>query len=79
MALFEAAQKVSKDYSNDMEAQKKNLMTMIFPEGSSADDSPLHVVCCNDTCSFTWTGKSHTVYISKHFSISWILREITFS
>ena len=32
---------------------------MIFPEGSPADSSPLHVICCNDTCSFTWTGAEH--------------------
>lgn len=32
---------------------------MIYPKGSSADDSPLHVICCNDTCSFTWTGAEH--------------------
>jgi len=33
--------------------------TMIFPTGSGADQSPLHVLCCNDTCSFTWTGADH--------------------
>jgi E3 ubiquitin-protein ligase EDD1 len=32
---------------------------MVYPAGSNADDSPLHVVCCNDTCSFTWTGAEH--------------------
>ncbi|CAG9865425.1 unnamed protein product [Phyllotreta striolata] len=32
---------------------------MIFPKGSNADHSPLHVICCNDTCSFTWTGAEH--------------------
>jgi E3 ubiquitin-protein ligase EDD1 len=32
---------------------------MVYPVGSSPDDSPLHVVCCNDTCSFTWTGAEH--------------------
>lgn len=32
---------------------------MIFPKGSSPDHSPLHVLCCNDTCSFTWTGTEH--------------------
>lgn len=34
-------------------------MEMIFPPGSNADHSPLHVLCCNDTCSFTWTGAEH--------------------
>lgn len=32
---------------------------MIFPKGSNPDNSPLHVLCCNDTCSFTWTGAEH--------------------
>lgn len=32
---------------------------MIFPPGSNADQSPLYVLCCNDTCSFTWTGAVH--------------------
>jgi len=32
---------------------------MIFPTGSPADQSPLHVICYNDTCSFTWTGADH--------------------
>lgn len=38
-------------------AQERN--EMIFPQGSNADHSPLHVLCCNDTCSFTWTGAEH--------------------
>lgn len=32
---------------------------MIFPKGSSPDRSPLYVLCCNDICSFTWTGADH--------------------
>lgn len=32
---------------------------MIFPKDSSPDHCPLHVLCCNDTCSFTWTGAEH--------------------
>jgi hypothetical protein len=59
LVLFEAAQKVSKESSNDLETQKKTLMSMLYPKGSPADDSPLHVICCNDTCSFTWTGAEH--------------------
>jgi E3 ubiquitin-protein ligase EDD1 len=35
------------------------MMSMVYPSGSSPDDSPLHVLCCNDTCSFTWTGAEH--------------------
>lgn len=33
--------------------------SMVFPEGSNPDNSPLYVICCNDTCSFTWTGAEH--------------------
>lgn len=33
--------------------------SMLFPPGSAPDHSPLHVLCCNDTCSFTWTGAEH--------------------
>ncbi|XP_058978714.1 E3 ubiquitin-protein ligase hyd isoform X2 [Musca domestica] len=32
---------------------------MIFPPGSPSDQSPLYVICYNDTCSFTWTGADH--------------------
>lgn len=32
---------------------------MIFPPGSAPDQSPLYILCCNDTCSFTWTGADH--------------------
>ncbi|XP_058822733.1 E3 ubiquitin-protein ligase hyd isoform X2 [Topomyia yanbarensis] len=33
--------------------------SMIFPPGSAPDQSPLGTLCCNDTCSFTWTGADH--------------------
>lgn len=35
------------------------LMLMLYPPGSNLDNSPLHVLCCNDMCSFTWTGDEH--------------------
>ncbi|XP_068157779.1 E3 ubiquitin-protein ligase hyd isoform X1 [Drosophila tropicalis] len=41
----------------EQDAQLKD--AMIFPSGSPADQSPLHVICYNDTCSFTWTGADH--------------------
>ncbi|XP_052753603.1 E3 ubiquitin-protein ligase UBR5 [Galleria mellonella] len=31
----------------------------IFPPNAHPDHSPLFVLCCNDTCSFTWTGQEH--------------------
>ena len=34
-------------------------MEMMCPSGTNPDDSPLYVLCCNDTCSFTWTGAEH--------------------
>eukprot|EP00794_Sanderia_malayensis_P011765 gene11765-12982_t len=33
--------------------------SMIYPAGVDADLSPFYMVCCNDTCSFTWTGTTH--------------------
>ncbi len=51
--------RVAGESSNDKETQQKTLMSMVFPQGSPADRSPLHVLCCNDTCSFTWTGAEH--------------------
>jgi len=38
---------------------KEVLSSMVYPSGSNPDYSPLHVLCCNDTCSFTWTGAEH--------------------
>ncbi|KAI1289573.1 E3 ubiquitin-protein ligase UBR5 [Halotydeus destructor] len=57
--LFQVAQRIAKESNVDAESQKKLLMQMIYPRGSNPDDSPLHVLCCNDTCSFTWTGAEH--------------------
>lgn len=36
----------------------------IFPPNASPDHSPLLVLCCNDTCSFTWTGQEHINQVS---------------
>ncbi|XP_074657055.1 E3 ubiquitin-protein ligase UBR5-like [Tubulanus polymorphus] len=40
-------------------SDKDRLMAMLYPSGSTLNDSPLHLICCNDTCSFTWTGAEH--------------------
>ncbi|XP_066902270.1 E3 ubiquitin-protein ligase hyd isoform X4 [Halyomorpha halys] len=46
--------------SDDTEIiDKEGLEAMVFPRGSNPDLSPLHIICCNDTCSFTWTGAEH--------------------
>ena len=39
--------------------EQELFLSMIYPPGSSLDNSPLHVICANDTCSFTWTGAEH--------------------
>ena len=65
LVLFEAAQRVALESSNDLATQRKTLMSMVFPAGAPPDSSPLHVVCCNDTCSFTWTGAEHINQVRK--------------
>jgi len=38
----------------------KAFRLMIYPEDHhNKDDNPLHMLCSNDVCSFTWTGKNH--------------------
>lgn len=37
----------------------EDLYDMFFPVNSRSDDSPMFVLCYNDTCSFTWTGDEH--------------------
>ena len=46
------------------EIDRAVLMAMLYPSGSSLDNSPLHVLCANDTCSFTWTGADHINQVS---------------
>uniref|UniRef100_A0A671M339 E3 ubiquitin-protein ligase UBR5 n=1 Tax=Sinocyclocheilus anshuiensis TaxID=1608454 RepID=A0A671M339_9TELE len=50
ITVLEAAQKID---------AASVFMEMICPSGTNPDDSPLYVLCCNDTCSFTWTGAEH--------------------
>uniref|UniRef100_H2Y8U7 UBR-type domain-containing protein n=1 Tax=Ciona savignyi TaxID=51511 RepID=H2Y8U7_CIOSA len=51
--LYQAAINIAKDENIE------HLMPMLYPTGSSPDDNPLYMLCCNDTCSFTWTGTQH--------------------
>ncbi|XP_065335384.1 E3 ubiquitin-protein ligase UBR5 isoform X2 [Cloeon dipterum] len=51
LTLLDAIQRLSRD--------ENEMLSMVYPSGSSPDDNPLHVLCCNDTCSFTWTGAEH--------------------
>ena len=62
LVLLDVATKLSRQLAADLDNQKKMLQSFIFPlgkNGCSPDDSPLHVLCSNDTCSFTWTGAEH--------------------
>uniref|UniRef100_A0A8C7NHJ9 E3 ubiquitin-protein ligase UBR5 n=1 Tax=Oncorhynchus mykiss TaxID=8022 RepID=A0A8C7NHJ9_ONCMY len=62
ITVLEAAQKMAKvgdpGMTEKVEADSV-FMEMICPTGTNPDDSPLYVLCCNDTCSFTWTGAEH--------------------
>ena len=39
--------------------QPSVLMSAVCPPDSHPDDSPLFILCRNDSCSFTWTGEEH--------------------
>ncbi|XP_076242470.1 E3 ubiquitin-protein ligase hyd isoform X1 [Calliopsis andreniformis] len=51
LILLDTIQRVGKD--------QKECSAMILPPDANPDLSPLFVTCCNDTCSFTWTGADH--------------------
>lgn len=51
LILLDVIQRVGKD--------QKECSAMILPADANPDLSPLFVTCCNDTCSFTWTGTQH--------------------
>uniref|UniRef100_H3D6Z1 E3 ubiquitin-protein ligase UBR5 n=1 Tax=Tetraodon nigroviridis TaxID=99883 RepID=H3D6Z1_TETNG len=63
ITVLEAAQKMAKEVGDPGITEKEDadsvFMEMICPSGTNPDDSPLYVLCCNDTCSFTWTGAEH--------------------
>jgi E3 ubiquitin-protein ligase EDD1 len=52
IVIFEAVLKIANGDASIRDS-------MVFPNGCTPDQSPLHVICCNDTCSFTWTGADH--------------------
>ncbi|KAL3890879.1 hypothetical protein ACJMK2_003152 [Sinanodonta woodiana] len=58
MTIMDTVKKVAL-VKDTQEVDKAIMMSMLYPTGSSLDNSPLHVLCCNDTCSFTWTGAEH--------------------
>ncbi|XP_076670433.1 E3 ubiquitin-protein ligase hyd isoform X1 [Andrena cerasifolii] len=51
LTLLDTIQRVGRD--------QKECSAMILPPDANSDLSPLFVTCCNDTCSFTWTGAEH--------------------
>nr|XP_031849236.1 E3 ubiquitin-protein ligase UBR5 [Nomia melanderi] len=51
LILLDTIQRVGKD--------QKECLAMILHPDANPDLSPLFVTCCNDTCSFTWTGTQH--------------------
>ncbi|XP_042320395.1 E3 ubiquitin-protein ligase UBR5-like [Sceloporus undulatus] len=59
ITILETAQKVAKAEATSSEKEEDVFMGMVCPAGTNPDDSPLYVLCCNDTCSFTWTGAEH--------------------
>ncbi|XP_051575076.1 E3 ubiquitin-protein ligase UBR5 isoform X6 [Myxocyprinus asiaticus] len=61
ITVLEAAQKIAKGDPGlgEKEDAASVFMEMICPSGTNPDDSPLYILCCNDTCSFTWTGAEH--------------------
>ncbi|KAG8133848.1 hypothetical protein E2320_011606 [Naja naja] len=59
ITILETAQKVAKAEAMSSEKEEDVFMGMVCPTGTNPDDSPLYVLCCNDTCSFTWTGAEH--------------------
>ena len=61
--LASAVKLASRSEGGDID--RNCLMTMLYPPGSSLDNNPLHVLCANDTCSFTWTGDNHINQVNK--------------
>lgn len=59
LILFDVIHRVALESALDAESVRRAVTQMIFPRGSNPDDSPLHVLCYNDTCSYTWTGAEH--------------------
>ncbi|GFU25773.1 e3 ubiquitin-protein ligase UBR5 [Nephila pilipes] len=59
LVLMDTFLRLAQEVSRDAESRQKFMQPMIYPKSALPDDSPLHVLCYNDTCSFTWTGADH--------------------
>lgn len=58
LKIYNTASNIS-THADTGEVNSEELMSMIYPIGCDLDMSPLHMLCRNDTCSFTWTGTKH--------------------
>ncbi|KAJ0181281.1 hypothetical protein K1T71_003366 [Dendrolimus kikuchii] len=56
---YRAAQVLLDAIRASPDADETQRSAAIFPPNAHPDHSPLLVLCCNDTCSFTWTGQEH--------------------
>lgn len=59
LILLDVISRIARENALDADSERRAMAQMVFPRGSNPDDSPLHVLCYNDTCSFTWTGDLH--------------------
>ncbi|KAG8192530.1 hypothetical protein JTE90_015165 [Oedothorax gibbosus] len=59
LVLMDTFLRLAQESSRDAEGRQAFMQPMIYPKAALPDDSPLHVLCYNDTCSFTWTGAEH--------------------
>ena len=61
LTLLDTAKRIAHVEMQDSSVSMDNkmLMSMVCPDGTQPDDSPLYVLCYNDTCSYTWTGQEH--------------------
>lgn len=72
LILLDTIQRVGKD--------AKDTSTMILPADASPDLSPLFVTCCNDTCSFTWTGAEHINQVNTYIYMQYIcIKDTTYA
>lgn len=56
--LFTVAKQNASTVSG-VSVDQEAFMNMLYPVGCNPDDNPFLLLCCNDTCSFTWTSTQH--------------------
>ena len=69
LVVLDTAKKVATNESGWLD--RATFMQMLYPTGSSLDNSPLQMLCCNDTCSFTWTGREHIKQVRQLHLYRW--------